>query len=35
MNRRTEKLTPEVIKTMFEKYFPTDRYTLVSLKPES
>ncbi len=31
---RTEKLTPEIIKTMFQKYFPTDRYTLVTLKPE-
>jgi zinc protease len=32
---RTEKLTPEIIKTMFQKYFPTDRYTLVTLKPEA
>ncbi len=31
---RTEKLTPDVLKTMFQKYFPTDRYTLVTLKPE-
>jgi zinc protease len=31
---RTEKLTPEIIKTMFQKYFPMDRYTLVTLKPE-
>ena len=31
---RTEKLTPEVIKSMFQKYFPMDRYTLVTLKPE-
>ncbi|HEX6216591.1 MAG TPA: hypothetical protein VFZ38_17270, partial [Vicinamibacterales bacterium] len=32
---RTEKLTPEIIKTMFQKYFPMDRYTLVTLKPEA
>ena len=31
---RTERLTPENIKTMFQKYFPMDRYTLVTLKPE-
>ena len=31
---RTEKLTPEILKTMFQKYFPMDRYTLVTLKPE-
>jgi zinc protease len=31
---RTEKLTPEIIKSMFQKYFPMDRYTLVTLKPE-
>jgi zinc protease len=31
---RTEKLTPEILKNMFQKYFPTDRYTLVTLKPE-
>ena len=32
---RTEKLTPEILKAMFNKYFPMDRYTLVTLKPES
>ncbi len=31
---RTESLTPDIIKTMFQKYFPMDRYTLVTLKPE-
>jgi zinc protease len=31
---RTEQLTPEIVKTMFQKYFPIDRYTLVTLKPE-
>ena len=31
---RTEKLTPEIIKTMFQKYFPMERHTLVTLKPE-
>ena len=33
-DQRTEKLTQENIKEMFKKYFPTDRYTLVTLKPE-
>jgi zinc protease len=33
-DQRTERLTPENIKTMFQKYFPMDRYTLVTLKPE-
>jgi predicted Zn-dependent peptidase len=33
-SERTERLTPENIKAMFQKYFPTDRYTLVTLKPE-
>ena len=32
---RTEKLTPEIIKTMFQKYFPMERHTLVTLKPEA
>ena len=32
---RTESLTPDIIKTMFQKYFPLDRYTLVTLKPEA
>jgi zinc protease len=31
---RTERLTPAIVKGMFEKYFPMDRYTLVTLKPE-
>jgi zinc protease len=31
---RTERLTQENIKAMFNKYFPLDRYTLVTLKPE-
>ena len=33
-DQRTERLTPENIKAMFQKYFPMDRYTLVTLKPE-
>jgi zinc protease len=33
-SERTERLTAENIKTMFQKYFPMDRYTLVTLKPE-
>jgi zinc protease len=33
-DQRTERLTQENIQQMFQKYFPTDRYTLVTLKPE-
>ena len=33
-DQRTERLTQENIKAMFQKYFPLDRYTLVTLKPE-
>jgi zinc protease len=33
-DQRTERLTQENIKQMFQKYFPMDRYTLVTLKPE-
>ena len=33
-DQRTERLTPEIIKAMFNKYFQTNRYTLVTLKPE-
>ena len=33
-DQRTERLTQENIKEMFKKYFPTDRYTLVTLRPE-
>ena len=33
-DQRTERLTGDAIKQMFQKYFPTDRYTLVTLKPE-
>jgi zinc protease len=33
-DQRTEKLTQENIKEMFKKYFPTDRYTLLTLRPE-
>ena len=33
-SERTERLTQENIKAMFQKYFPMDRYTLVTLKPE-
>ena len=31
---RTEKLSPELLQAVFKKYFPMDRYTLVTLKPE-
>lgn len=33
-DQRTERLTQENIKEMFNKYFPMGRYTLVTLKPE-
>lgn len=33
-DQRTERLTAENIKAMFNKYFQTGRYTLVTLKPE-
>ena len=33
-HRAHRALTPEIIKAMFQKYFPMDRYTLVTLKPE-
>jgi zinc protease len=33
-SERTERLSQDNIKTMFQKYFPMDRYTLVTLKPE-
>jgi zinc protease len=33
--QRTESLTPEVLHGVFKKYFPMDRYTVVTLKPES
>jgi zinc protease len=32
---RIEKLTPEVLHEMFRKYFPLDRHTVVTLKPEA
>ena len=32
---RIQKLTPQVLHETFKRYFPTDRYTIVTLKPES
>ena len=32
---RIEKLTPEVLHETFKKYFPMDRHTVVTLKPET
>lgn len=32
--QRTDALTPEVLHGVFKKYFPMDRYTVVTLKPE-
>ncbi len=31
---RIQKLSPQVLHETFKKYFPTDRYTVVTLKPE-
>ena len=33
-DQRTERLSQDNIKQSFQKYFPMDRYTLVTLKPE-
>jgi zinc protease len=32
---RIEKLTPEVLHDMFKKYFPAERHTVVTLRPEA
>jgi zinc protease len=33
--QRTESLTPEIVHGTFTKYFPLDRYTVVTLRPET
>ena len=33
-NQRIDSLTPAVIQDSFKKYFPMDRYTVVTLIPE-
>ncbi|MDH4064918.1 MAG: insulinase family protein, partial [Acidobacteriota bacterium] len=33
--QRTESLTPDMLHGIFNKYFPMDRYTVVTLKPEA
>lgn len=33
--QRTESLTPEILHGIFKKYFPMNRYTVVTLKPEA
>ncbi|MEZ5287183.1 MAG: insulinase family protein [Vicinamibacterales bacterium] len=33
--QRTDSLTPEMLHRMYNKYFPMDRYTVVTLKPEA
>lgn len=33
--QRTESLTPEMLHGTYKKYFPLDRYTVVTLKPEA
>ena len=32
---RIKKLSPEVLHESFKKYFPLDRYTVVTLKPDT
>ncbi len=32
---RIQKLSPGVLHDIFKKYFPTDRHTVVTLKPET
>ena len=32
---RIQKLSPGVLHEIFKKYFPMDRYTVVTLKPET
>ena len=32
--QRADTLTPEVLHGIYKKYFPMDRYTVVTLKPE-
>jgi predicted Zn-dependent peptidase len=32
---RIEKLTPQVLHETFKKYFPADRRTVVTLRPET
>jgi zinc protease len=32
---RIQKLSPQVLHETFKKYFPTDRYTVVTLRPET
>jgi zinc protease len=33
--QRTDSLTPELLHGIFKKYFPSDRHTVVTLKPEA
>jgi zinc protease len=33
--QRADALTPEILHGIFKKYFPMDRYTVVTLKPEA
>jgi predicted Zn-dependent peptidase len=32
---RIQKLSPQVLHETFKRYFPMDRYTVVTLKPEN
>jgi predicted Zn-dependent peptidase len=33
--QRADALTPAILHGIFKKYFPMDRYTVVTLKPEA
>jgi predicted Zn-dependent peptidase len=33
--QRADALTPEILHGIYKKYFPMDRYTVVTLKPEA
>jgi hypothetical protein len=33
-HQRIESISPQVLKEAFSKYFPLDRYTVVTLMPE-
>ena len=33
-NERIDSITPQILQEVFKKYFPLDRYTVVTLMPE-
>ena len=34
-NQRIDAITPQMLQDVFKKYFPLDRYTVVTLMPET